>query len=221
MPGPAPSVPTAHPRWRRRKDSRPAEILSAALSVFVERGYAATKLDDVARQAGVSKGTMYLYFESKEALFKEVVRASVVPEIERAEQRVQSHSGTARRLLEELIEGWWAVLGESRLSGLAKLMMGEANNFPELAQFWFEEVVRRSHAVTASAVQLGINLGEFRPVDTRLAARLAIAPLLHAAVMNHSIHRCTYEPADHRALVRLHTELFLRGLAAHPKPRHE
>lgn len=203
----------APPRWHRRKEARPREIVSAALDLFVERGYAATKIEDVARRAGVSKGTMYLYFDSKEALFKEVVRASVVTEIERAEQKLRDHRGSAAQLLEELIEMFWSVIGESRSSGLPKLMIGEATHFPELARFWYEEVVRRSRDLLGTAIQLGINLGEFRPLDVSLAVRLALAPLIHASVMKHSFHRCTYEPADQRALVRTHIALFLRGIA--------
>ena len=209
------------PRWHRRKQARPAEILNAALETFVERGYAATRLEDVARRARISKGTMYVYFESKETLFKEVVRASIVPELERAAQRVRDHRGSARALLRALLEQWWEVMGESRVAGLPKLMTSEANNFPELATFWFEEVVKRAHEVIGSAIQLGVHLGEFRPVDVRLAVRLAIAPLMHASVMKYSFHRCMYEPTEHRALMKLHTELLLRGLAAHPEPRHE
>lgn len=221
MATPATTPQRAHPRWQRRKEARPREILGAALDLFVERGYAATKIEDVARHAGVSKGTMYLYFESKEALFKEVVRASIVPELERAEQKLREHRGSAAQLLGELIESWWTVIGESRSSGLTKLMVGEATNFPELARFWYEEVVTRGRDVLASAIQLGISLGEFRPMDVPIAVRLAIAPLMHATVMKHSFNRCTYEPGDQRAIVRMHIALFLRGIATHPEPYHE
>ena len=70
--------PAARPRWERRKEARPAELLAAALELFVEKGYAGTRLDDVAQRAGVSKGTLYLYFENKEDLFKAVVRESEI-----------------------------------------------------------------------------------------------------------------------------------------------
>src|SRR5207247_9381339 len=132
----------AKPRWRRRKNARPEEIISAALEVFADRGFAATKLEDVARHAGVTKGTIYLYFENKEALFKAMVRETIVPAIAQGEQTVAEHRGSAADLLRRLLLGWWDLIGETSLSGIPKLMMAEAANFPELARFYYDEVVR-------------------------------------------------------------------------------
>src|SRR5262249_9189122 len=128
---PAVAAPRAHaaaPRWQRRKDARPGELLAAALELFVEKGYAATKLEDVARRAGVTKGTMYLYFESKEALFKAVVRANVLPHLEHAEQFVAAHQGTTRDLLVEFMRGWMQTMYHTPLSGLCKLVISESAN---------------------------------------------------------------------------------------------
>src|SRR5262252_8704646 len=101
------------PRWERRKDARPAELLAAALDLFVERGYAATRLDDVARRAGVSKGTVYLYFSSKEELFKAVVREGLVPLLERGEKMVAEHRGSIATLIDQLVRGWWEAVGHT------------------------------------------------------------------------------------------------------------
>src|SRR5690242_1165593 len=98
-----PATNPASPRWQRRPEARPEEILDAALAVFSESGFARAKLDDVARLAGVSKGTVYLYFDSKEALFREMVRAKVVAYLAEAESFVRAHEGSARALLVELI----------------------------------------------------------------------------------------------------------------------
>src|SRR5216117_4359774 len=100
------------PRWRRRKDARPEEIVAAALDVFVERGFAATKLADVGRRAGVTKGTIYLYFENKEALFKAVVRETIVPVIAKGEALAHSFTGTARDLFEQLIREYFRLVGD-------------------------------------------------------------------------------------------------------------
>src|SRR5688572_24336601 len=128
------------PRWRRRKDARPDEILGAALDVFVPRGFAAAPLGEGARRAGVTKGTIYLYFPGKEALFKAVVRQSLVPNIARAELAVAAHPGSSGAVLGMIVRGLWQTVGESSLSGIPKLIVAEAANFPELARFYYTEV---------------------------------------------------------------------------------
>ena len=106
------------PRWERRKDARPQELLEAALDLFVERGYAATRLEDVARRAGVSKGTLYLYYENKEELFKAVVRSSIVPIIGDAEVSVAEFEGHSADLLRQLVLSWWGRLGATKVLSL-------------------------------------------------------------------------------------------------------
>lgn len=201
------------PRWQRRKEARPAEIVSAALQVFVERGYAATRLEEVARRAGVTKGTVYLYFDSKEALFKAVVRETIVPSIARFEEFAKAHTGPARELFLELITGWWRLIGESQVSGIPKLMLAEAVNFPELARFYYDEVVSRGHRLVASVLERGIASGEFRQVDVPSAVRLVIAPLLHAAYWRHSFALCMREPFDVAKYIESHADIFLNGIA--------
>ena len=121
-------------RWRRRKASRPGEIIEAALDLFVVNGFSATRLEEVAKLAGVSKGTVYLYFDSKEDLFRAVVQQIIIPEIEKAEQKATEFKGSQRELLTLLILNWWNVIGKTRLAGIPKLMISEAANFPELAE---------------------------------------------------------------------------------------
>jgi AcrR family transcriptional regulator len=203
----------AKPRWHRRKEARPAELIAAALDVFVEKGFAATKLETVAQRAGVTKGTVYLYFDSKDALFKAVVRETIVPTIARGEQRAAEHRGSAADLLRELIWKWWELMGETRLSGIPKLLMAEAANFPELARFYYDEVISRGHRLIGGVIQRGIKHGEFRPVDVRSAARLAIAPLVHAANWRHSFALCTREGFDVAKYLDSHVDIFLNGLS--------
>src|SRR5256885_14933768 len=177
-----PSKRQSKPRWKRRKDARPAEIVAAALEVFGERGFAGTKLADVARRAGVTKGTVYLYFDSKEALFKAVVRETIVPVIAQGEALAQAFTGSARELVERLVREYWRLVGETAVAGIPKLMMAEAATFPELTRFYYEEVVTRGHRLMASVIERGIKSGEFRPVDVKVAAKLAMSPLMHAVV---------------------------------------
>src|SRR3989441_12389674 len=186
----------AKPRWKRRKEARPGEIVAAALELFAERGFAATKLAEVARRAGVTKGTLYLYFDSKEALFKAMVRETIVPVIAQGEAMARSFTGSARELFERLVREYWRLVGETALAGIPKLMMAEAANFPELARFYYDEVVTRGHRLMGGVLERGIRDGEFRPVDVKVAVKLAMAPLVHAASWRHSFALCTREDFD-------------------------
>ncbi|HYK81737.1 MAG TPA: TetR/AcrR family transcriptional regulator [Gemmatimonadales bacterium] len=206
----------AKPRWQRRKQARPGEIVAAALEVFAERGFAATKLEEVARRAGVTKGTLYLYFDSKEALFKAVVRETIVPTIAQGEALAQSFTGSARELFARMVRDFWQRIGGTPLAGIPKLMMAEAANFPDLARFYYDEVVRRGHRLLGMVVERGISSGEFRPVDVAAAVRLAIAPLLWAANWQHSFALCTREGFDVATYLDSHIDIFLRGIAKRP-----
>ena len=207
------------PRWQRRKEARPGEIVSAALDLFVERGFAATKLDDVARRAGVTKGTMYLYFDSKESLFKAVVREAVIPTIERGEKLIAEFQGSARDLLRELIRGWWAVIGDSPVSGVPKLIIAESTNFPELARFYHQEVVQRGRQLFARVLERGIASGEFRAIDVPYALRTIGFGVMFAAVWKHSIACHEAETFDFNRFINTHIDVVLRGILAEPEER--
>src|SRR5216683_3110196 len=213
MPAVARRPRKAKPRWQRRKDARPEEIVAAALDVFVERGFAAARLEDVARRAGVTKGTIYLYFESKEALFKAVVRETIVPVIAQGEALARSFTGSARELLEQLVREYWRLVGETALAGIPKLMMAEAATFPELTRFYYEEVVTRGHRLMAGVIERGINNGEFRPVNVMVAAKLAMSPLMHAVVARHAFGSCMPEAFDVKKYLDTHIDLYLHGIA--------
>ncbi len=201
------------PRWRRRKGARPEEIISAALDVFADRGFAATKLEDVARKAGVTKGTIYLYFENKEALFKALIRQTIVPVIAQGEAIAQRFTGSARDLLERLVREYWRLVGETALVGIPKLMIAEANNFPELARFYYEEVVTRGHRLMAGVIERGIKAGEFRQVDVMIAAKLAMSPLMHAVVARKAFSACMPEGFDVGKYLDTHIDLYLHGIS--------
>ena len=201
-------------RWRRRKDERPGEILAAALEVFAARGFAATRLDDVAARAGVSKGTLYLYFDSKEALLKAVVQAHILPNLAEAERVVRGFRGATPVLITALVENFGSLIVTTPISGIPKLIIAESGNFPELARFYARAVVRRGLRLMQAVIRRGIARGEFRPVDVAHAARLMFAPVLFAVIWKHTMHAHLSDPLDTMAFLRNHLDIFLRGLAA-------
>ncbi|MFZ5520560.1 MAG: TetR/AcrR family transcriptional regulator [Pseudomonadota bacterium] len=207
------------PIRRRRKEARPQELLDAALDLFVEKGFAATRLDDVARRAGVSKGTVYLYFPGKEELFKAVVRHSLTPIIAVGADLLDSHRGTTADLLRELMRMWWMRVGSTRASGIFKLILAEACNFPDLTRFYVDEVVLPVRGVLAQAIERGIASGEFRPLNVDEVVHALIAPAQYLVLHHHSIGACGFHEMDLdvRSFLQTQIDLFLHGLAASPR----
>ena len=207
------------PRWQRRADDRPQELLAAALAVFVERGYAATSLDEVARRAGVAKATLYRYYENKLELFKAVVRNSLIAGFdELAAGRAGKPLG-ARERLSLLLTAFTERVAGSPLSGIPKLIIAEAGNLPEVARFYHEEVIRRGRALVMATLAEGAADGEFRPVDADYAWRIVIAPLLLAIIWKHSFQAFEPEPFDFKRHLATQLDLLMNGLAAGPKKK--
>lgn len=206
------------PRWRRRPDARPEEILKAALAVFGEKGFARARLDDVARKAGVSKGTLYLYFDSKDSLFREMVRTTKGPALAQGEAWLDAHHGTAREALEHLMRRMWQIMAEPDQAALSRLVQSEIRNFPELARFYFEEVTLRARRLLERVLKRGAATGEFRPNQTRFAAR-AIPAL---ALMLSGIH-CYFatfdpDPMSPEEMAERALDLLLNGVAMPTAP---
>ena len=207
------------PRWERRKDARPQELLAAALEQFVERGYAATRLEDVARRAGVSKGTLYLYFDNKEVLFKEVVRATIVEAIGQAELDLAASEAHSGEVLRALLLRWWDQVGATKVAGITRLMMAESGNFPELAQFYNDEVVERGNALIVRVLERGVARGEFRPVDPQVLMPVLTAPVLMLMMWNSGCSPCNAaQSIDSAAYMAAFLDLTLRGLRPDPAP---
>jgi TetR/AcrR family transcriptional regulator len=206
-----------HKRERRKQD-RPGELLEAALDLFVEKGFAATRVEEVAARAGVSKGTLFLYFPSKEDLFKAVVRASVIEPVVQGAAEVANFQGTTGALLEWMMLQWWHRYGDTKASGISKLVMSEASNFPELAQFYRTEVIEPGHALVRNALQKGIDQGEFGAVNVELAMHSVMAPLLFLVMWKHSMGPCcpSHEQIDPEAFISQHAQLLVRGLSLTP-----
>lgn len=203
-------------RWERRKDARPQELLAAALDLFVERGYTAAKLDEVAARAGVSKGTLYLYFANKEDLFKAVIRESMMPVLDEADEIIDRHEGHSADLFREIMMGWWERIGNTPLAGITKLMMAEAGNFPEVAKFFYEEVVTRRNAMLVRMLERGIARGEFRPIDVQQTINVVAAPMVMLMLWNNSFGACHIEPIDPEAYLQSCIDLLLNGLVQEP-----
>jgi len=207
---PAPTVALR----QRRKEIRPQQLLDAALELFVEKGYAATRSEEVALRAGVSKGTLYLYYPSKEELFKEVVRQNLSQLISAGEELRAGFEGSTAELLAALLQLWWQRGVQSLAGGIHKVMVAEVRNFPELAQFYADEVIVPATALLTRTLQRGIDRGEFRPVPVQEAAMAVMAPIIFCLLHRHSFGACpvTGHTFDHDATVATHIDLLLRGL---------
>lgn len=208
---------TATPR-QRRKDARPQELLDAALSLFVEKGFAASRSEEVAARAGVAKGTLYRYYPSKEELFKAMVRENLSVHIAESASQASQYQGSIAELLAQMMRDWWAKVGQGNAGVVCTLLMTEARNFPELARFYVDEVITPSQNLLGGLIERGIQAGEFRAVPVEATVHMLIAPLLHMMLHEHSfgeydICHHTMSPLE---LLEAQMSLLLHGLLAKP-----
>lgn len=166
------------PRWRRLPEERPRQILAAALAVFGEHGLAASRLDDIAKRAGLSKGTIYLYFANKEELFRAVVQHTVIRKIEEGEELASSPTASAMEMLTGFTRRYWAFVRSGEFAPIFRLVHAEILDFPDLARFYADEVVARGHRLITSIIARGIETGEFRAIDPAVAARMLNAQFI-------------------------------------------
>jgi AcrR family transcriptional regulator len=214
--------PAAPPTLRqRRKETRPQELLDAALTLFVAKGFAATRSEEVARHAGVSKGTLYLYYPSKEELFKAVVRHNLSSLIAEGLEMMACFEGSTSELLVGLMTTWWERIGNTPAAGIHKVVLAEVGNFPELAQFYTEEVIEPAHRLFSSTVQRGIDRGEFRALPVPEVAHTLMAPMIYHALHRHSFGACQLQPGpqlDMSAVLRTQLDITLHGLQVRQTP---
>ncbi|EYC50536.1 TetR family transcriptional regulator [Hylemonella gracilis str. Niagara R] len=214
---------TAPAKRARRKEARPGELLAAALTLFVEKGYAATRVEEVAQLAGVSKGTLFLYFANKEELFKAVVRENLAGHFPEWNAEFDAWSGNASELLEFALRAWWDRVGSTPVAGITKLMMSEAANFPELAAFYENEVMVPGRLLVQRILRLGVARGEFRPIapaDMQYAAYAVMAPMLFLMTWKHSFGACAapIEVIDPLRYLEQQARILLNGLCASTAP---
>lgn len=206
------------PTRQRRKQARPQELLDAALGLFVERGFAATRMEEVAALAGVSKGTLYIYYASKEDLLKAVIRERLSNEIEVGAAVVAGHAGAYADLLRKLVEQWWLRVYDSPTSGVFKLIITEVRSFPDISAYYHREVVEPGKQLIGSVLERGIAAGEFRAINVEAAVHSLILPMVMLCVHKHSLGACEPFAAgiDPHDFVHRHVELLLHALAAPP-----
>jgi TetR/AcrR family transcriptional regulator len=198
----------------RRKEARPGELLDAALALFVEKGFAATKAEEVAARAGVSKGTLFLYFESKEDLFKEVIRKNITHLFPTWNEAFTQFTGSSADMLRYAMNSWWENIGSTPASGIPKLVMSEAQNFPEIASFYQEEVILPSHALIRKILSRGIDSGEFRPLDLDHAVHTVVAPMIFLMMWKNSMGTCAANShfIDPERFIQLQVDVLLHGI---------
>lgn len=201
---------------KRRKDSRPGELLNAALDLFVEKGFSATRVDDVALRAGVSKGTLFLYFQSKEELFKAVVLENIVDHFSAWENEFNKFEGSSAEMLHYAINFLWERIGKTRASGITKLVMSEAQNFPEIADFYYHEVIKPGHGMIRRILERGMLSGEFRNLDIDQAVQIVIAPMIFLMMWKHSMGVCSGAKnlIDQENFICMQVNVLLHGIKA-------
>jgi AcrR family transcriptional regulator len=207
-------MPASEPSHRRRKDARPQELLAAALDLFVEKGYAATRSEEVAQRAGVSKGTLYLYYPSKEELLKAVISHNLSDRISEGAARAAGFTGSAGDLLRGILTDWWGELYDSPAAGVFKLVITEVRNFPDIASYYASEVIEPAHQLMGGIVRRGITAGEFRAVDVDNAVHSLVLPLVMICLHRHSLGACAQDwHLDGRQFIAQHIQLLLDGLS--------
>ncbi|HEX7076653.1 MAG TPA: TetR/AcrR family transcriptional regulator [Hyphomicrobiaceae bacterium] len=195
---------------KRRKEQRPEEILNAALEEFIAKGYAGTRLDDVARRAGISKGLVYVYFDTKEDLFEAVIRTFLVPHVEMLQGEIEGSQLSSEALLRGPVLGLMKKIVNSRVHELVRLLIAEGQRHPDLTAFYYEEVVSRGMSVIRTIIDRGIARGEFRETPLREFPQLVIAPMLMAMVWKLLMER--HRPLDAERILETHVELLLQFL---------
>ena len=204
----------------RRKKARPGELLDAALDLFVEKGFAATRVEEVAARAGVSKGTLFLYFSSKEELLKAVVRENISGHFKEWNDEFLTFKGSSVTMLTYCMNVWWDRVGATKASGIAKLMMSEGKNFPEIADFYRREVIAPGQSLIRRILQRGVVRGEFRAVDPDYAVYAVVAPMMFLILAKHSAGVCigNAAPLDPKKYIATQLSTVLFGLSVSAQP---
>ena len=207
-----PSLSPAAQRREARKEQRRLDIIDAALRVFSRVGFAAAKIDDVADEAGVSKGTLYLYFSSKEDLFKGMVRGKMLPMFEEIKVASMKSGEGAEDHLKALMRFFYQSTLNGERRHIMRLIMAEGPNFPQLTKFYYENVISRGEEIVQSILDYGVARGEFRPLQGHGLTKNVIAGAITANMWKTVFD--AYESIDLDAYAETHIDLLLGGLRA-------
>jgi AcrR family transcriptional regulator len=199
-------------RWQRRKEARPAEIIESALSAFAEKGFAAAKLDDIARDAGVAKGTLYLHFKTKEDLFRAVVRTAIAPQIDAVKASAEVFSGPFSQLAPRILLAVAQAMEEGRLPALVKMVVGESRNFPDLARIWHDDLLSTAIGALSGVIARAQTRGELRAGDPQLHVFSLLGPMFMAVLYRSVFAGITNELPDLKALAVQHANTALAGM---------
>ena len=172
------------PRFQRRKQDRPAEITAAALDAFAEKGFAATRVDDVAKRAGVSKGLMYLYFKTKEELFKAVIKNVVIRRVDSLIEQVETSELSSEDFLRGPLLDFMKKIPGSPVAVVIRLLLSEGPRHPDLVDYYWENVVNRGLSAINLFVARGVERGEFRPTAVNELPHLFLAPMMLSMIWN-------------------------------------
>ncbi|MDR3527255.1 MAG: TetR/AcrR family transcriptional regulator [Rhizomicrobium sp.] len=200
--------------WQRRKQARPGEILDAALAVFADKGFAAARMEDIAAKAGVTKGTIYLYFQSKEEVFKSLARQHVSDSLAMAAEEARRFEGSTFDFLSVFLQRCASMILTSEAVALPKIIISESGNFPELAVFWRKEVIDKTTAMLSGVISKGIARGEIRDVPPEYVAKLCMAPMLLGLIWRTTFAHTDDTPFDYEAFMAMHRDVLHRGLRA-------
>ncbi len=201
-------------RTQVEREERMRAIRAAALDVFSQKGFAAARLDDVAKAAGVAKGTIYLYFASKEDLLEAIVKSSITVVIDDFEERVAASASPASEMLRMMGSVIVAAFADENRRRVLHLVMCEGGRFPQIAEFYHREIVSRGIRVIRAIVAKGCESGEFASDAPARFPQLVIAPALVAVIWAIVFQRI--EPLDARAMMDAHFDLLLRALTRRP-----
>ncbi len=207
------------PRWRRRKDARPADITAAALGVFTERGFAAARMEEIAKRAGVSKGTLYLYFATKEDMFRAVVRNVVAPNLATIRAAMEAADLPFAAIIRTFLPRFADLVTTVPVGAVAKMVIGESRNFPGLAKVWHDDVIQQALGLIAGLVERAQAKGEVRPGDPRTHAFSIIGPMMIGVLWRETFTPVGGADPDLPAIARQHAETILGGLLiVEPRP---
>ena len=200
------------PKFSRRKEHRPDEIVAAAFAEFAERGYADARLEQVARRAGVSKGLVFLYFKTKEHLFKAVVRMVVIPRVNDFDVAIREHDGPLADFLRGPFVELAAALPDSPARHVVRLMIAEGPKHPDLTRWYHEHVVGRMLAMLTTLLEQAEAQGEIRAATLSRQPLLLVSPVVLSLIWKLLFD--SHQPLDVRALIEAHVEHLLAAVTA-------
>ena len=200
------------PKWRRRKEARPGDIVDAALQVFSEKGFAGARIEEIAKRAGVSKGTLYLYFETKEEMFRAVVREVVAPNVETVRAAFEAADMPFGELLRLFLARFAGIVTTVPVGAVAKMVVGESRNFPEIAKVWHDDVILKAVGLLAGLIERAQAKGEVREGDPRTHAFSIMGSMLIGVLWRETFTPVGGATLDLPAIARQHAETVLGGL---------